>query len=477
MKRQLTPNYENSNFEKTSLALIDLQRYAEYMAYEAYKVLLNKAGDPKLGLDDGEVEKLVQGLTKFKGKTYELSQDELNQLGQQFSQARSELTRFFSLLTTDERIKLLSKPLDRLPEDASIEYKYAHQLMKVNAEEDKAVYQMLRDILNSTDHPAPLTDILVEVQNEVIAPPLTLKDMRAAQTTNSYNNTFLFRGEPSDAAQLLECVRNPDYEEAEKLVSANPALMFRYASYKDMYGNYVMTCPLDEAFTELNSHMYYMFYDKVKDNPPLLKKFIEHMNRPREYFDIEPLVSAYVTYYNMLQDKGVSEEELENQWKVMGKEQAKLPRHMLKEFASQESRGYEFPEEYKFETCEECLTWAIDRFSIGTHNPITHPDMLTIEGESNTKCTFDALLPFNSYSELGNKFTLLADGPNSAIASSEPPNNDAIVDGEFFISLHKYHRYALDQLRSQCGLERLFPELLDELDGEELSNANKPKMT
>jgi hypothetical protein len=195
--------------------------------------------------------------------------------------------------------------LDPLPVDISKEFKFEYELIRYignsyegpskgfQATYKTGTYKVLREILTSIGPSFPFTMLHEDLQQNV-STRLCKRDIQSLQTTCvSYNG--LFR-EPTDAAKLLDDVRESNYKAAENRVKANPKLMFQYVSYKDPNGHYVMTCPLDFTVTENKSDMYHMFYKLVKDNEPLMKIFHRHMDQLNVPADLKQNLFGKNTY-------------------------------------------------------------------------------------------------------------------------------------------------------------------------------------
>ncbi|WP_133139229.1 hypothetical protein [Legionella genomosp. 1] len=164
---------------------------------------------------------------------------------------------------------------------------------------------------------------------------------------------------PLDIYRLLDRVAHADYAEAEKLVKANPNLIFQHAIHysntqiidpdqvpqgldlKSLYGpaspEYIS--PLKLAFKNYDSYMWAMFLE-LTDNQ---EQFSQQIKDQQEHYTIVPLLKAYDSYlaifeeyrerYNngTIETKKEIEMILTAEFNKVGEEQKKMPRHMLLE--------------------------------------------------------------------------------------------------------------------------------------------------
>jgi len=143
--------------------------------------------------------------------------------------------------------------------------------------------------------------------------------------------------------QLLNSVEHADYEQVEKIIADEPALMFGHVNYKFRDGSRECISPLQCAFKLYDTYMWKIFYERIRReaNPNLqqeyVKRYIKQMQEQTTHIDLEPLFEAYTEYerqYQLWVDDEITNEKLDEEWFKLGTVQKRmLPIHILKEFS------------------------------------------------------------------------------------------------------------------------------------------------
>jgi len=146
--------------------------------------------------------------------------------------------------------------------------------------------------------------------------------------------------------QLLNSVEHADYEQVEKIIANDPALMFGHVNYKFRNGSHECTSPLKCAFKLYDTYMWKIFYKRIRReaNPDLeqeyVKRYIKQMQEQTTHIDLEPLFEAYTEYerqYQRWQHNEIMDEKLDEELFKLGTVQKRmLPVHMLKELSREE---------------------------------------------------------------------------------------------------------------------------------------------
>lgn len=156
-----------------------------------------------------------------------------------------------------------------------------------------------------------------------IASWLNIQDLNNLNmTSHRFNSIFKNNINEIGAKKLHLYVSLANYSAAEKLVEANPSLMFINCKFKDME-----ISPLCHAFKICDTTMWMLFVSKILDNQKLLEIFCNQEERQKEYIDLEPLFDAYRLYLNKFVLFVESKETSENVdliWLELGMKQRQL---------------------------------------------------------------------------------------------------------------------------------------------------------
>jgi hypothetical protein len=130
------------------------------------------------------------------------------------------------------------------------------------------------------------------------------------------------------------------------MVKAKPELMFKYVSYKRTYikdngtegFTYETISPLKYAFYALDTYMWKMFQENIKNNRKHMERFTKQLFEQTDRVDLQPLFTEYETYKNestRWQNNQITDKALDDAWLNVGKKQRETfikARHLLKEF-------------------------------------------------------------------------------------------------------------------------------------------------
>lgn len=134
-------------------------------------------------------------------------------------------------------------------------------------------------------------------------------------------------------SKLLWDVIRANYEAAEKTIDQDASLIFRSFRFTHPDGSSEWTSPLKQAFRNLDTYMWTLFYERIKHNSDWVQTFLQQAEEQVTQVDLSPLIVAYKTYETKRQSPfSVTRKECDQAWLAIGAEQRKLPIHMLKEF-------------------------------------------------------------------------------------------------------------------------------------------------
>ena len=243
-------------------------------------------------------------------------------------------------LSADERKALLSKSLPPLTKLNSLSYRTIHEVLQVgnmeNAKEnDKICDDLLRKSLER--HSAPYLEQLPQGVISIVSGYLDKKNLLNL-SLGSKTTCSLFKKPLAGAVKLLHLVQEADYVEAEKMVTADPSLMFQYVHYQKADGTDGIISPLKFAFEIYDTYMWRMFEEKITNDTELMALFTKQAQEQTEHVNLEPLFTRYETYdknHSLWRSNKISDKTLDQAWSdvaVMQRDRKVLPRHMLKEF-------------------------------------------------------------------------------------------------------------------------------------------------
>jgi hypothetical protein len=191
---------------------------------------------------------------------------------------------------------------------------------------------------------------LSEHEVRVIFPSLDpISLTRIAATSKTMHHFF---DEPLKIAKLHHCIIEANYSEAEKIVTANPEVIF----HKIRYNSRTRISLLKLAIKILDTTMWEMFLNKIHGSNVLMKRFYEELREPIQIVNLKFLLTAYDNYRK--QQERLRDQEINNLARLhTGRELLNLdsqikkvdeawlkvavaqrdpnlfPRHMLKDFS------------------------------------------------------------------------------------------------------------------------------------------------
>jgi hypothetical protein len=137
------------------------------------------------------------------------------------------------------------------------------------------------------------------------------------------------------AIRLFHGIREENYSEAEKLMNDNLSLMLQPIRFNILNGGYEWTTPLKEAFKRLDTPMWTMYFNKIKNDVGYVRLFNQQARDTNQHVSFEYIFTAYKTFdnqYSLWEKHQITDEELKTSWLDLGKKQAIFPKHLLNEF-------------------------------------------------------------------------------------------------------------------------------------------------
>lgn len=225
--------------------------------------------------------------------------------------------------------------------------------------------------------PSQLEQLPIEIATQELALYLDKNDL--ANLVRASKSSYCMFQKPLKAAKLLHIVKEANYDNAEKIIDADPLLMFQHVSYKKADGTDETISPLKFAFKVLDTYMWKMFLEKIvgykvillkdflsdleayknqhilvsaqlyfvnadgkadiaklkkPENIELFNRFLKEVHEQKDHINLEPLFAqckTYVDQYNLWGQ--ISNDAIAQAWLNVGRKQWEvLPCHMLKEF-------------------------------------------------------------------------------------------------------------------------------------------------
>ncbi len=234
------------------------------------------------------------------------------------------VTNLISPLNSFDYAELISDPLAPLDDKASPAHRKIHKLLMLNYTHDfftTMVVPALKEALIAQWSFKDFTNLPPEILRGPLSGQLDLTTSSKIRQTSTTMYTLF---DENQANYLLKLVKKSNYEGVIKIVTADPQIMFRLAHYDQSDGSYKMMSPLQFAIQQLDSPMYYMFRNIIKDNPQLKEQYDKQFTEQTEHINIDELLNSF----DALKINGASQETLLK----VGKAQSKLPENLLNEF-------------------------------------------------------------------------------------------------------------------------------------------------
>lgn len=191
---------------------------------------------------------------------------------------------------------------------------------------------------------------LIHMPKEVLVKhfPLHYKNVLSMNLTCKQFSFFRTKSEgmtekKGDAYLLMDTVHQFNYKKAQDIAKRNPASILEkicYVSHEDevsLDSIIPMVSPLQQSFYNLDSYIWNIFYQIVKDDPVYLESYKVQLSEMNEHFDIQPLHDSYDEYISKC-PKSFDPESMETQaclirTRKIREEQDWLPKHFIFEMA------------------------------------------------------------------------------------------------------------------------------------------------
>lgn len=213
--------------------------------------------------------------------------------------------------------------------------------------------------------------------------------------------------------KLFESVIHADYEIAEKIVKANPSLMFEEVRYVDG-----RITPLQYAFRVYDTYMWKMFLENIQHDGRFVQQFLEQALQQKEHIHLKFLFDEYKNFDERLGsyiNREIPPEALDKSWLRVGLQQSNLPCHMLKQFCSQGLWGFH-------------ATFDIE----ADPRPSGYPIYFFGKESTVEDVSFEKL-----FGELGTKYTLIYSPGEKRVCAWPYGEGGSIVDSGIFKLLFK----------------------------------------
>jgi hypothetical protein len=162
--------------------------------------------------------------------------------------------------------------------------------------------------------------------------PLNLNAKNLSAITQSSKTLHTLFKPALTASKLLYCVINAYWEEAKNIITDHPMLMFQPVLLPN---ESAAISPLKWAFQILDSYMWQIFFERIKDNSEWLLLFYNQRLAQTTYIDLEYIFSKYKDHISLCKQTIVCSyytnvAKLQKSLSELGKLQSQLPIHFLK---------------------------------------------------------------------------------------------------------------------------------------------------